>query len=274
MSEAQASYPSISVCGLTLRLLPPAPYCARYTPETPVAGFAFESQHGVHAFASDRVRAFHAPANGLAFTPAGCSIYSEAPKGGEYLTMGGAPDALAALLVEEDASLPQDCFTGRVHPAAVSAAHALRRLMIAGESDAAELQSWAAAFLDAMRECGHDGWHPPAASRSLTQRRLAIVEDLIEAHLEAPLTLSDMARSCGLSPGFFLRAFKAATGQTPHRFLMERRVARARRLLRGQGTTATQAAHLAGFSSHAHMATAFRRVLGIAPSAYRRGVNA
>ncbi len=113
--------------GLTVSLLPPGPYCARYTPETPVAGFAFESQQGMHAFASDRVRTFYAPANSLAFTPAGCSIYSEASCGGEYLTLSGKPAVLSALLGEKTAVLPAGRFTGRAHAHGVSAAHRLRR---------------------------------------------------------------------------------------------------------------------------------------------------
>jgi AraC family transcriptional regulator len=75
METCERPIRSATAGDLKLCLLPPGPYRVAYTPGTRVAGFAFESQHGVHAFASDRNRPFHAQANGLAFTAAGCSIY-------------------------------------------------------------------------------------------------------------------------------------------------------------------------------------------------------
>jgi AraC family transcriptional regulator len=80
-----------------------------------------------------------------------------------------------------------------------------------------------------------------------------------------------MAAACDLSTGFFLRAVKAATGQTPHRLLMSRRVAEARRLLRQSRYSADEIAHLAGFSSQPHMTTVFKRLIGVTPGAYRAG---
>lgn len=252
-----------------MSLLPAAPYCARYTPDRPVAGFAFESQEGVHAFASDRARPFYAAANGLAFTPAGCSIYSEAPRGGEYLTLSGEPGALSALLAEEEAGLPEDRFTGRVDPRGVRAAYELRRLLLAGHAGLAAIETAAADFIQVLSQCSGQSWRPPPSARSLTRRRLRIVEELIEAHLSETLSISDMAGACRLSTGFFIRAFQSAIGQTPHRFLMERRIAYARRLLCGGRDRASDVAFRAGFSGQAHMTTVFRRVLGMTPSAYR-----
>jgi AraC family transcriptional regulator len=82
-----------------------------------------------------------------------------------------------------------------------------------------------------------------------------------------------MAAACGLSSGFFLRAFKAATGQAPHQFLLARRLIEARRLLEQTGAGAAEIAALTGFCSQAHMTTAFRRALGVTPAAYRAGIN-
>lgn len=274
MDEFETKQRVMTLGGLRLCLLPAAPYCARYTPDMPVAGFAFESQNGVHAFASDRVRPFHAAANGLAFTPAGCSVYSEACNGGEYLTLSGTPTALGALLDEDGAELPPARFTGRMHPQGVRAAHGLRRLLLGRDADPAAVESAAAAFLRSLCECGVAAWRPPPSAGSLTLRRLKRVEELIEARLAERISVSDMAGACGLSTGFFLRAFKAATGRTPHRFLMDRRIARARRLLMDERLGAGEVAYRAGFSSQAHMATAFKRALGVSPSICRRAGGA
>ena len=261
-----------AIQGVTLRLLPREPYSVRYTPSQPVVGFAFERQRGIHAFGSDRARAFHAAAHGLAFTPAGCSVFSEAAIGGEYLTLTGSPERLAALGGEADARrLPQGQFTGRVDQASIRAACGLRRLLLSGVADPAAIESALVAFLGAL--CSTDGAPAPVSARSLTPRRLKIVEDLIEARLGEALAISDMAAACGLSAGFFLRAFKAAAGQTPHRYLMGRRVDAARHLLRTTASSAAEIAILTGFCNQAHMTTSFQNHIGVTPAAYRAAVR-
>jgi AraC family transcriptional regulator len=262
----------ITAAGLTLRLLPRAAYAVRYTPAHPLAGFSFESQKGEHAFASDRVRAFHAPANGLAFTPAGCSIYSEARRGGEYLTLTGSAERLAFLAGDEGSGLPRDRFTGRVVEYGIGAAYALRRMLLTGVDDPAAIETAACAFIQAVAAAGGEAWRRPAPARSLAGRRLKIVEELVEARFSEPLSIGDMAQACGLSTGFFLRAFKASTGQTPHRFLMNRRIAEARRLLEQTDAGVAEIASLTGFCSQAHMTTAMRRALGVTPCAYRSNI--
>ncbi len=263
--------PHARATSVELRLLPRGAYSVRYTPSRPVVGFAFESQCGVHAFGSDRVRAFRAPAHGLAFTPVGCSVFSEAAEGGEYLTLSGAPDALAALCGDEDGArgVPQHQFTGRICAASVRAAYALRRLLLSGNADPAARESAVAGLLGTLHAAATDAGPSQRPARSLTSRRLKIVEDLIEARLADPLAIGDMAMACGLSAGFFLRAFRAAVGQTPHQYLMARRVAAARSLLRGTGSGIADIATRTGFCSQAHMTVCFKTGIGVTPAAYR-----
>jgi len=86
----------------------------------------------------------------------------------------------------------------------------------------------------------------------------------------APSLLAALA---GLSRPHFTRAFQAAVGESPHRFVLLRRLAAARqRLERGDEDLATIAVRC-GFSSHAHLSSAFRAEFGISPSAYRHGVE-
>jgi AraC family transcriptional regulator len=260
--------------GVALRLLPRGPYSVRYTPVQPMAGFAFESQSGLHAFGSDRVRAFRAGVHGLAFTPPGCSVFSEAADGGEYLTLTGDPERLAALGGDGDARrLPQGQFTGWVHQESVRAAYALRRLLLSGAGDPAAIESALASFLGTLCSSAAGTASGQLSARSLTPFRLKIVEDLIEARLAEPLAISDMAAACGLSTGFFLRAFKAAVGQTPHYYLMGRRVAAARALLGATSSGAAEIAVLTGFCSQAHMNVCFRHHTGVTPGAYRAAVK-
>jgi AraC family transcriptional regulator len=269
MTMPPAHYLAYSISGVTLRLLPAAPYCARYTLAQPVAGFAFDTQEGVHAFASDRVRPFRATAGGLAFTPANCPVYSEASEGGEYLTVSGEAEALAALLPDAATPLPAERFSGRIGADGANAARRLRRLIVVGGANTA-IEAALAGFLAAICRSGGASWQPLRGAGSLTPRRLRIVEDLIEARLGGPLSITEMAAACGLSAGFFLRTFRAATGQTPHRYLMDRRLARARRLLVESECPTAEIALATGFASQAHMTAAFTRTIGIAPAGYRK----
>jgi len=84
-----------------------------------------------------------------------------------------------------------------------------------------------------------------------------------------PLTLAEMAAVADLSPFHFLRVFKAATGQTPYRFLTKVRVDRARRHLARSELSITEIAHLCGFASPARLTAAFRSETGMSPSGYR-----
>src|SRR5215470_12138730 len=77
----------ISVGGFDVELLPRLPYDVRYTPATAVIGFAFETQRGTHAFASDRAAAFRTYPNSLAYVPNGCDVFSRSREGGEYLVI-------------------------------------------------------------------------------------------------------------------------------------------------------------------------------------------
>ena len=61
---------------------------------------------------------------------------------------------------------------------------------------------------------------------SLNRKMVAAVKDFVDAHLDQELSLTDLAAVAELSPSYFLRSFKQATGQTPHRFVMENRVQR------------------------------------------------
>lgn len=88
----------------------------------------------------------------------------------------------------------------------------------------------------------------------------------------AALTLTALAQEAGLSRYQFLRAFHRATGLTPHAYLMQRRIQRARQLIdRGMGLA--EAAADSGFSDQSHMTRLFVRSFGMAPGVYARAVG-
>jgi AraC family transcriptional regulator len=116
--------------------------------------------------------------------------------------------------------------------------------------------------------------NPRASSRSspLPSRLLRRVLERMRADVSANLDLATLAAETGYSRAHFLRTFRAATGQTPHGYLIDLRLGKARALLASGAMPLIDIAAACGFSSHAHLTTAFRSRFGIAPSAYRRGV--
>jgi AraC family transcriptional regulator len=97
-----------------------------------------------------------------------------------------------------------------------------------------------------------------------------VVERMNDLNID--LDLQSLANETGYSRTHFVRMFHAATGLTPHHYILQLRLTRAKNLLRERRTSLIDIAALCGFSSQAHMATVFRQRLGVSPSAYRRTV--
>jgi AraC family transcriptional regulator len=106
----------------------------------------------------------------------------------------------------------------------------------------------------------------------LPRRQLRRVLERMQADLSANLNLATLAAESGYSRAHFLRTFRAATGQTPHHYLMELRLSKAQALISHRSMPLIDIAAACGFSSHAHLTTAFRSRFGLSPSAYRRGL--
>ena len=81
--------------------------------------------------------------------------------------------------------------------------------------------------------------------------------------------MNELADVAGLSRSHFSRAFQAATGESPQEFIIGRRISRARELLTDERHTIAEVAAAAGFSSQAHLSSAFKKRLGVTPSRYR-----
>jgi AraC family transcriptional regulator len=107
----------------------------------------------------------------------------------------------------------------------------------------------------------------------LAPRVLRRVLDHIDDHLHDELGLGELAQTAGLGTHHFATAFKRATGQSPHRYVIGRRVARAKELLRDNDLTLAGIAYAVGFSSQSHFTTNFRRVTGSTPWKFRQSVE-
>ena len=104
-------------------------------------------------------------------------------------------------------------------------------------------------------------------------RRLPAGQDLIETKSGADLTIETLAKEACLSPFHFARAFKAATGMTPHRYVTERRIEKAKFWISEGRRPLAEIAYLCGFSSQASFTKWFGRLVGATPRAYRAGYH-
>lgn len=105
-----------------------------------------------------------------------------------------------------------------------------------------------------------------------TDPRLGRAIDFIHASLANEISLGELADLAGLSPNYFLSAFKRATGKTPHRYLTEKRIDKACELLHNPHFSIVAVSLAVGYSSQSHMTTVFRRLMKTTPAAYREEV--
>ncbi|MEM6352476.1 MAG: AraC family transcriptional regulator [Cyanobacteria bacterium P01_D01_bin.14] len=110
-------------------------------------------------------------------------------------------------------------------------------------------------------------------TQGLDAERLARVRDYVQASLEQPFNLSDLADVAGLSLSLFSRTFKAATGQSPHQYVLSQRVQKARELLAFSPLSIAEIAAACGFYDQAHLTRIFKKQLGTTPGAYRQEVK-
>ncbi len=253
---------SFATASWRAELLPRQPYEIRYTARKTAIGYAFDSQFGAHAFATDRIRPFRVRAHTLAVVPEGCDVYSRSSQGGEYLTLAPMTGDLPGARQITDAP----------NPVASRAAHALRALLLGGDPIDPSAFEHHATLLGACGDAPEPD--PPAAmARWMTPRRLDRIAEFVDARLETGLTVAELADALDLSPDFLCRAFKAAVGLTPHAYIAEQRLARVRALIRAGERDLSAIAYASGFSSHAHMTAAFRQRLGLTPRGFRAALG-
>jgi transcriptional regulator GlxA family with amidase domain len=100
-------------------------------------------------------------------------------------------------------------------------------------------------------------------------RHLLRARDLVDSRYAEPLDLEALARAAHVSPRHFSRSFRATFGETPHQYLLTRRLERAARLLRTTDWTVARVALAVGIQSQPSFTTSFRTHFGKTPTEYR-----
>lgn len=100
-------------------------------------------------------------------------------------------------------------------------------------------------------------------------RHLLRAKDLADARYADPLAVEDLAAAAGLSRAHFTREFRRAFGETPHAYLLTRRLERAASLLRTTDRSVAQICFAVGLRSVGSFTSSFTRAYGLSPTAYR-----
>ncbi len=249
-----------------MELLPRAPYEVSYAPNQPVIGFSFEAQDGSHAFATDKKTDFRAKPNGLAYVPGGCDVYSQSSSGGEYLK-------IVCLKGRDWAWKSEVPFSNGINRVAIDAAFSLRRSLLSCSNVCTlETENLLMVLESCVASMLGNSDQNKLSSKWMTSDRFRQVNDYIEAQIDTQLTVSKIASVFHVSAGFFSREFSKAIGQSPHQFIVEKRLHFARQLLMESRQELSSTAYACGFSSHSHMTELFRTRLGITPGDLRRSL--
>jgi AraC family transcriptional regulator len=148
--------------------------------------------------------------------------------------------------------------------------HLFEALLAESEDDSAtRLFAEGAALAIVARLTALNGQAQTEPARRLPPHLLQRALELLEARLDAELSIAELASACALSASHFSALFKASVGEPPHRYHVRRRVERARELLLLGATPAT-AAHAVGFFDQSHLARHMRRLIGRSPRQLQR----
>src|SRR5438093_1919769 len=121
-----------------------------------------------------------------------------------------------------------------------------------------------------VRHAGVEGERPVRVRGGLSGVARRRVLEMIDARLDARLTVEMLAREVGLSPAHFARAFKETMGQAPHQYLLWLRLERARRLLELCGADLSGIAQRTGLAEPGHFSRLFKRAYRLTPGALMR----
>jgi AraC-like DNA-binding protein len=102
-----------------------------------------------------------------------------------------------------------------------------------------------------------------------TARHLLRARDLADARYADALTVDDLAAAAGLSRAHFSREFRRAFGESPHAYLLTRRLERAAALLRNTDRPVVEVCFAVGLASVGSFTTSFKRAYGVTPTSYR-----
>jgi AraC family transcriptional regulator len=208
----------------------------------------------------------------VSFVPAGCTRRLQMQDvRARWASISLAPDLLDDSLGPRALDLPT--LTNMRDPFASSLLGELTRESDEGQLDEAYCDALALALGHHLaRRYGSARERESLKPRRLPAWRLRKIADYVEAHLDRPISVRDLAEQAQMSVGHFHRTLRATTGQSPLGYIQARRIERARRRLLEGAPIAAVSCEI-GFASPSHFARTFRRWTGRSPAEFRHGVR-
>lgn len=153
--------------------------------------------------------------------------------------------------------------------------------LLAAEADAPGLGSDAVVrrlfellFVHAIRAFAQQGLAPKTGwLAAVSDRNLVLAVDAMHSELQMPWTVDQLAKKAGMSRSAFAARFKDVVGQAPLEYLTEWRIYQAARLIESNADKLSMISRSVGYRSEAAFTKAFRRVMGSAPSQYRKNIS-
>ncbi len=261
-------------------VLPPGEAEAYVRSANPLVDVNLNPVPGVHAWNSDKLKHFDMPADSFALFPAG----------GEYRIR--TVNFLPSFMIEYDhaywdAMMDQEFkaitgpfdFLGYVFdPVAAALGRAGIELLNQAEvtREPVDMLTLEAIGLSVMgrvmkrySDCGMANVQSKRTG-GMNKFRLGRVQQYIEDRLADALTLHELAEVAGMSASNFARSFKQSVGQSPLRYVMLRRVERAKVMLAQTEMPIAEIAYACGFAGQAHLTRCFRETMGTTPAVFRR----
>ncbi|NER35407.1 MAG: AraC family transcriptional regulator [Oscillatoria sp. SIO1A7] len=120
-----------------------------------------------------------------------------------------------------------------------------------------------------LRHYGTTSTQVPSYEGGLPTYQLNRVLDCVDSRLAEDIKLADLAGLLGMSQFHFGRMFKQSMGISPHQYVIQQRIERAKRLLKNSDRAIIDIALECGFTSHSHLSKQFRKVMGMTPRNFR-----
>ena len=184
-------------------------------------------------------------------------------------TVGMSRATITALSVDDDMAAATLASLRRLQSAFVELSTALNETLHDKRSDAAQSLRRAEAMLDVRHQ---HALHGPAEipRHGLAPWQVRRVLTYIDAKLDTSLKNRDLAAIAQLSPFHFNVAFRNSVGDSPHEYIIRRRMERAQGLMLSTEKSLSEIAAECGLADQAHLTRLFRRIVGESPAAWRR----
>jgi len=243
------------------------PYDLRIGPmESPRLSINLGTAAAWGGIGGERERRFAARRYSLFFTPAGVDVHWRKTEPSRHLNFYFHPRMLSESIEPRSGSMAADRPLLDAHvPALRPLVDALSVSIVRNDTIAREATLSLSHLILATLAQG-----PDPSAKSLSPETMRRMVEHIDAHLDSTIRITDLAAAAAMPTGTFALCFKRATGCTPHRFILMRRIERAADMLRGGALDVAEVALACGFSSQQHLTTVMRRMNACTPGQLRR----